>query len=109
MNGIFTGVFDVWMVGLVFAVFMLLISLVYYSARRRTRTDVYIGGKRQPYMCGEEAGELILKPHTGFYRTVVSRMGFIRLRRIQSGDISDYVLAVLIGIIILLTVMVLLW
>ena len=102
------GVFEVQFVGLIFALFMLLISLFYYAAKWRVKTKP-AEGKLKPYMCGEEAKEEASMPHRGFYKTVASGMRFRRLRRLQSGDISDYILALLIGIIVLLFVLVFLW
>lgn len=109
MNGAFVGVFDVWLVGLVFAVFLLIISLVYYGAGWRTKTNKHAPGKRKPYLCGEDSREGANMPHMGFYKTVVSGMKFKKLKRIQSGDLSEYILALLIGIITFLAVFVFLW
>ncbi len=99
-------IFDVQFVGMVFALFVLMISLVYYAAEWRTRSENQPEGKRKPYMCGEEAKEEANMPHMGFYSTVVATMKFRKSRRLQSGDVSEYVLAVLAGIVFLLMILV---
>jgi hypothetical protein len=60
-------------------------------------------------MCGEEAKEEANMPHMGFYKTVVSGMRFKKIKRIQSGDLSEYIAALLIGVITFMAAFVFLW
>jgi len=98
------GIFDAQMVGFTFLVFLLLISVFFYFVNRRIRVR-HSDGKVKPYMCGEEKRDAAA-PHMGFYKTVVAGMKFRKLRRIQSGDVSDYVIAAIAGTVLMMILLV---
>jgi len=102
------GVFDVQTIGIVFFMFIVIIALFYFIVNKRTRRITNVE-KIKPYMCGEEPKEEATMPHRGFYKTVVSGMKFRWLRKIHSGNVSDYVLAIVIGVVFMFMMMVFWW
>jgi hypothetical protein len=59
--------------------------------------------RESTYMCGEPLAGVVYTS-SGLYRTMRKALGFERLREIHTGRVSDYLLWVLVGLVIVMLV-----
>ena len=98
------GIFDYWLYWIgPFLLFTLIGLGLHFLGRKPGRP---VPGRDETYTCGEEFPVTDVG-HENFYRTIKRALEFSRLRHAHTGRLSDYLLMILIGfVIILLMVMV---
>ena len=85
-----------------FAGFVVLGFLIYLMGNRRTRSEER---KYETYTCGEPFEKVRINPDN-FYTAIKKGLGIRDIREIHSGRLSDYLLWLFVGIV-LMVVMVL--
>jgi flagellar basal body-associated protein FliL len=83
---------------LAFLGFICLGYLIYYFGNKSKKPE---GKKSETYTCGEPFPKVSVKPEN-FYQAIRKGLAFERLRNIQSGKLSDYLLWIIIGIVVVL-------
>jgi hypothetical protein len=91
-----------------FAIFVFLIILQMVSRKMQIR--ITPKERRQIYACGEDLDpEYLNIPHGSFYKTIIRMLGFVRMTRSHTGDLSTYLAWILIGVVAIIGVLMILW
>jgi len=77
-----------------FAAFLLIGLLIYKLGRHPGKKEA---GKQESYVGGEDLPDLTV-PADNFYHAIIKAFGLRRLRHLQSGDLSDYLLWLVAGL-----------
>ena len=91
--------FEDWFLVTAPLVLFTLIGLAIYALGRHPRRRE--AGKEESYTGGEDLPDLKV-PADSFYQSIMKTLRLARLRNIQSGDMSDYLLWMVAGLTLLL-------
>jgi hypothetical protein len=87
--------FEYWFwITVPFAVFLAIGLLIYKLGRHPKKKEP---GKEESYVGGEDLPDLTV-PADNFYQVIRKAFGLGKLRHLQSGDLSDYLLWMVIGL-----------
>ena len=84
------------------AIFTVLGLLIYVAGRRPKKSEP---GKEETYTCGEDMPDIRVQADN-FYQVIRKSFRLGKLRHIHSGDLSDYVLWVVVGLTLILVLVV---
>jgi hypothetical protein len=90
---------------MMFLVFLAVFMVIYAIGKRPVRRK-----EQKIYACGEDIPpERLNVPQDSFYRVFVKSLRIVWLERLHSGNLSDYLLWIVLGLAFMVIVLSMLW
>lgn len=93
------GIFDYWLYWIAPFLFFIVIGLIIHLLGRKPGRPV--PGREETYTCGERFPVTDVG-HENFYRTIKRVLELSKLRHAHTGRLSDYLLMIMIGLVVIL-------
>ena len=95
------GIFNYWLYWILPFLAFTVIGVIIYLLGNRTQKGKAVPGKYETYTCGEKF-QVTNVGHENFYRPIKRVLELSRLRHAHTGRLSDYLLMIVIGFVIVL-------